>query len=260
MSRTLVSTVVAIAVLGFTTVAHAGQFMADFNDNLVPSEIDLDNDAKVEDGVLKLLEPALGGWGSAELDNLDPGQSVKAFTAKWEQFIGGGTGADGISFNFSNAGGFINEDGEGDGVIVTFDTFFAPGPDDPDNNTNRIGAYFMDTEVALTAPTTIRNNGWVNVMVEVDMDGRLTVDYDGSEVINVLLTDWIGHGRTDWVFAYGARQGASSDNHWLDNLMFDTTVMTTPDPPDGDGGEIPEPTSAMLLGLAGAALLRRRRR
>jgi hypothetical protein len=71
-------------------------------------------------GVLKITTADNGQEGSLILDDLDGGAAMTGFKATFSMLIGGGTGADGFSFNFANdlTDTPLSEEGFGSGLTI----------------------------------------------------------------------------------------------------------------------------------------------
>src|SRR6185295_12483585 len=122
----------ACAICCLTTRASlAGSFSADFNAGLPAGSTIFGNTTVstgggfTNSGCLQLTT-AIGSQtaGFVVTNDLDGGQPVVSFTAKFKALIGGGTGADGFSVNFAPDVplGVIGEEGAGTGLTVSFDT------------------------------------------------------------------------------------------------------------------------------------------
>src|SRR5207245_4804318 len=83
---------------------------------------------------LKLTDSFFNGeMGSYIFDDIDGGAPITGFRASFKMLIGGGTGADGLSFNFANdyRGWEFGEEGDGTGLTVSFDTYNNGGGEAP---------------------------------------------------------------------------------------------------------------------------------
>src|SRR5437870_8261075 len=107
MDWTLGASLLLVAGQGIGT-ALGGSFTNDFNNGL-PAGTSLYGDAIVDSaggindsGVLKLTVAENNKEGSFILDDLDGGAAITGFTATFKAWIGGGNGADGMSFCFAS--------------------------------------------------------------------------------------------------------------------------------------------------------------
>src|SRR5437660_9397062 len=97
----------ALTLVAFGT-AKAGTFTANFNDGATPAGTTLYGNAVIEttegvtnSGCLKLTKAVANQTGSFVINDLDAGAPIASFTASFKALIGGGSGADGFSFNFA---------------------------------------------------------------------------------------------------------------------------------------------------------------
>src|SRR4051812_14589654 len=120
----------ALVYLGSFGAAQAGSFSSDFNSGLPAgtaifgNSVVSTNGGFTNSGCVKLTSALNAQNGGFIITNdLDAGQAVVSFTAKFKMLIGGGTGADGASFNFAPDVplGTIDEKGTGTtGLTVAF--------------------------------------------------------------------------------------------------------------------------------------------
>jgi hypothetical protein len=220
--KTNVISLLAATIFFAAPFANAGHFFSDFNNGL-PPDAKVNGDASVErtggvddTGMLKLTTTNNCWIGSFFLEPLDGRKAVTGFTAKFKALIGGGTGADGLGFHFGEFPDerigeypFTNE------LTVTFDSYqnvrseVAPG----------IRVYFKNKEIAAQAVPDLRTDKFVDVLIELDADGKLNVTYNDEVIFTNLVTD-----ATNMVgrFALGARVGERADNHFIDDLDIQT--------------------------------------
>lgn len=245
----LVATVVCIVGLCLKTTAVAGQYEATFDafadgaTNLSPAgelfSNQLGTATKVVDASKKELQLTANGTGSTfsafRLPDLDPGNAVCAFSAKWNAAIVGESPlADGLSFSFGplgNAGSFFtkttnpNEIGFGIGLAVGLITY---GGNTPGYYVRVNGAVVPGGFVA--KPDT--DWGELNPtphFFEVDWHyfNGLTLRVDGVAIFTNLPTPGfvpdIGHR-----FVFGARTGGFDQQVTLDNILVLTGGVLTP--------------------------------
>lgn len=242
MRRHVLFVALMLCGIGVGAGVKAGSFSTDFNAGLPAGSV-LSGSAAVDGGVLKLTPAASDSLGSWMLADLDGGLAITSFTASFKVLVGGGSGADGFSFAFGNdLVAPFGEDGSGTGLVVSFDTFENGGEDAPTIDVRYGGAQVVGGHF----PTAIRTGDqFVDVLIKLDADGTLDVTYDGAPIFADLATGFLPqHGQ----FAFGARTGYFTDNHFVDDVSITTTV-------------IPEPTTVGLVGLslAGVLALRRKR-
>jgi sugar lactone lactonase YvrE len=224
--------VLALGLLLTASPARGATFAADFSAS--PGGASLYGSAAVTSGVLRLTTTA-GGNGSIVIDDFALGP-VDAISATFTVLIGGGTGADGLSFDFGDlpdgrfgppgdAYGPWAEEGSGSGLILRFDTYPPGGA----GNGGRIEAVYGNVSVAVSDVRTLRTNTFVPVTVSVDADGLLTVTHDNGIDPTMVFTDapitgW--NPLVGWRFGFGGRTGGLTDNHWVDDVGITTSGPT----------------------------------
>ena len=222
----------AALCIPFALCAEAGNFSTDFNQDL-PAGANLYGGTRpqigtpypaIEDGVLKLtyaLEQS--EKGSLVLDDLDAGQVIGSFTARFKLLIGGGTGAEGFSFNFAPdlPDAPFGQEGDGQGLTVSFDTYDSGGNEAPAVDIKWGGAVVLHRSVGYGF---LRQNKFVDVVVQAKEDGTMFVSYGSSVVYSNVFAYLPTQGR----FGFGAATGGSRDNHWMDDLSITTTPLSAP--------------------------------
>ncbi len=180
----------------------------------------------IEDGILKLTKAVGSQQGGFIIDDLDGGQTVTGFTVTFKLLIGGGSGADGFSFNFASdlPDGAIGEEGAGTGLTVAFDTYDNGGGEAPAIDIKKAGVVIAS---AKGIGGVFRNNTFQPVRINVDIDGSLDLSVGSTVVYTNLLGAFTP---TAGRFGLGARTGGSADNHWVDDLSI-TTRLDTPTGP-----------------------------
>jgi hypothetical protein len=186
----LAASAVGLAMLAS---ARAGSFDADFNDNLVPLGTSLFGDpgdgtaGVVEDGILKLTKLVGSMQAGFVIDDLDAGGTVSGFTATFKLLIGGGSAADGFSFNFGPdvPYGTMGEEGAGTGLSVCFDTYDNGGGEAPAIDL-KAGGVVVASAKGIGA--LFRANKFVDVVLQVNRDGTLNLAVDNT----VVFTNFYG--------------------------------------------------------------------
>ena len=120
-------------VLSASAAVQAGTFNADFNAG-VPAGSTVHGSASATGGVLELTPATTYQTGSLVLDDLDAWSFVKSFSASFKIRIGGGgSGGDGLSFNFGPEipDGAFGMEGASFGLTVSFDTYDNGGGEAP---------------------------------------------------------------------------------------------------------------------------------
>ena len=221
-----------------TVVTGAGRdsFSTDFASG-PPAGTTLYGDASIgDDGsgtnqVLHLTDAFRNSsFGAINIPDPAGGANVTQLSVHWRSLVGGGSGADGYSFNwasdlpgtptFANPG----EEGAGSGLSVTVDTFdngsdeAGPGGSGIEIKwqTNRVAFASVPNDSPGTGPY-LRKNQFVDACVTVSSNGVATFIYDGVALsANLPGFTGIAGGR----FQFGARTGGAADNHWIDDVTI----------------------------------------
>ncbi len=216
------------AGLALTGSAMAGTYSANFATLPTGATIYGDGTSSgiIEDGILKLTLNVGSMQGGFVIDDLDAGQSVTGFTATFKLLIGGGSGADGFSFNFGSdlPDSALPEEGGGTGLTIVFDTYDNGGGEAPAIDIKKGGVVIAS---AKGLGAIFRSNTLNDVRVNVDNDGSLDLSVGSTVVYSNLLGAFASSpGR----FSFGARTGGSADNHWIDDVNI-TTRLDAPSAP-----------------------------
>ena len=199
---------------------------ANFDDGSTPATAVVAGTAMVDAGVVKLTEAVNGVTGSLNIGDLNGGQTVSAFTAKFSLRIGGGTStpADGFSFVWANdldVNAAYGEDGSGTGLIVSFDTYDNVGGEAPAIDIRWGGSEVVSRKLPISAIQT--GDAFADVIIRLESDGTLDVHYKNQVIHdNVQLPGFEPQAGAN--FGFGARTGGLNDNHWIDNVQIATTV------------------------------------
>ncbi|MFP4502085.1 MAG: Ig-like domain-containing protein [Candidatus Hydrogenedentota bacterium] len=162
------------------------------------------------DGRLHLTDATASQMGSFIWT---PDRALPSLRAKADVLVGGGTGADGISFSYGGnfTGGAFGEWGTGNGVIVKFYTWSGSPP--------RVEVDYAGSQL-LSMPVdqdAIRLNTFVPLEVNVEHDGQCIVKYNNVTYFDAALPGW--NPMDDWQIGLGARTGGAHDNHHVNSLM-----------------------------------------
>ena len=217
-----------VALLAAVLSAPAGSFFSDFNSGLPAGTAIYGNTTIPATGgytnsgyVLLTPDVASQNGGFVITSDLDAGTPVYGFVARFKAFIGGGTGADGISFNFASDVPLstITEEGAGSGLTVEFDTFDNGAPDNIG-----IDIKVNGSEVVTNGFAGLRQSAWVDVLIQLHPDNTLDVMYDGNWIYTNLDLSTYGFPApyTGGLFGFGARTGGSWDTQGIDNLSITT--------------------------------------
>ena len=212
-------------------------YCTNFNSG-IPAGMSLFGSATVNGGFLHLTD-ASGGLGVAYINDFNGGQRVTAFQATFIAALfgstccgGGAFPADGFSFNLAPAASTpatpdltqAVEEGVGQGLTVSFDTWDNGGGDDaPAIDVKWQGqivahAPFQASQSPIGAPDAASASR--QVVINLDDDGTIDVSYGGVVVFNNVQTPYNPGiiGAPKWIF--GARTGLATDNHWIDDLCI----------------------------------------
>jgi hypothetical protein len=161
--------------------------------------------------------------------------------------------ADGVSFSFGPAPrGTYGESGASEGVVVVFDLHDNGEVPTPP----MIRIVVNGTQVAGTGISLESGGAFRTVSIRLDASG-LDVDYNGGSVFsNVALPGF--SPQTTYQFTFGGRTGSLSSEQRIDSVSIVTaSVAPAAIPTVGEWAMI---VMALLLALAAAPILRRRRR
>ncbi len=238
----------------------------DCNANGVPDDCDLDSigrlndfesgighyqlngDAVIQDGYVRLTPANQNKTGSVIFEPITS-DLIDEFIVSFDFYMGGGSGADGISFVLINADETGNDILPGDGgagqpLVVSFDTY-GSSPGDANHVEIRSNGQIIARE---EAPFLLDGGIWRHAEIEFK-NGQLWLKLDDG-TLNV-TTVWDGypvpgvppmHAR----YGFGGRTGGATNNHRVDNVRFklplptnDCDFSSTPDEcdtdTDGDG-------------------------
>ncbi len=182
-------------------------------------------------GALKLTKAAGNQKGTFLIEDLDGGAAVNAFTATFKVRVGGGTTppADGWSFCFGpdvTAGTWPGEEeGDGTGLIVAFDTYDNGGAEAPAITIRYGGAQVAEVKPGIDALLTGENDTplWADARIQLHPDGTLDVELDGVAHftrLSIPFTETTVGG----FFAFGGRTGGATANHYIDDLNIVTST------------------------------------
>ncbi|MBI2950431.1 MAG: hypothetical protein HYY23_22610, partial [Verrucomicrobia bacterium] len=215
------------AIMVTLSQAWAGNFASDFNSGLpngsrvFGNALVANSGGRENSGALRLTASSRGQQGSWVLDDLDGGAVIGSFTARFKLRIGGGTGAEGLSFNFApdlpNAS--FGVDGAGLGLTISFDSFNNGTEDAP-----AIVVRFRGAKIASKRLSPRTGDGFQDVVIRVKEDGTLDLTFGSTTVFTNLFAYAPVFGR----FGLGARTGILTDNHLVDDFSVTTVPAAAP--------------------------------
>ena len=242
------------AVFSFLTAIslQAGQYFQDFSSSTVGATSFGDGSqlfatpvgvASVQDATYKELQLTANGTGSTRsaflLPDLDAGQQVLAFSAKWNAQVYGDfpNAADGFSFNFGQLAplnlinaSYSQESGYPTGICFSVQTYAGNNP----------GFYLRINGAVVASQTFVPGTQWgtnnaTRHFFEMDWNyaNGVTVRMDGQTIFANVWTPGFTPQAGDR-FVWAARTGVLSDQVRLDNLVVVTggnlrpVAMTSP--------------------------------
>ncbi len=171
--------------------------------------------------------------GMLFIDDFNAGQPVNSMVASWAMRIGGGSSppADGVSFVWGNDVGnstaptLFGEEGSGNGLVVSFDTYENGGLDVPGISLRWQGAQLAEKPMPFSA--FLSDPDYFPTVVKVDADGTVDVWYNNEVIFyNVPLPGW--NGLSNASFVWGARTGGLNENAFIDDIRLTTTIAPPP--------------------------------
>jgi hypothetical protein len=153
-----------------------------------------------------------------------PDYETTGFNAKFKMLIGGGTApADGLSFNFASDFNYwgppLGEEGDGTGLTISFDTYDNGGGEAPAIDVKKAGKTIFSKKGNVVE--LFRTGQFVPVEVNVDAEGTLDLKVNNQVIVSGLKRAFT---RSWGLFAFGARAGGLTDNHWVDDVHIETLV------------------------------------
>ncbi|NBR13936.1 MAG: hypothetical protein EBU01_05040, partial [Crocinitomicaceae bacterium] len=190
-------------------------FTSDFSST--PAGAALSGSAAVSGGELVLSTATNGLTGSAILT---PSYTSNAWIANYSQYIGSGTGADGMSFSYGPiSGAGSGEAGWSSGLVISFDTY--------NGSTNsQLNIYWNGSIISQSAVNVqnFRNASYVPVRIVVNTSNQLTVNWNTIDLLtNYALPAAYGSSNfSSWKFGFSARTGGLNDAHKVSDVYIST--------------------------------------
>lgn len=184
----------------------------DTNFDALPAGGELRGNAAISGGLLRLTNAENSQNGTFVWD---PGEVLPSVLMRGSVLIGGGNGADGLSFSYSNLGeGSFGEFGSGDGFILRVVTYtgseFGPRFDVLYGGAV-INRQTVDNSV-------MRLNQFVPIEVRVEHTGDYVVKYNNIVYLQGTIAGWAP--QAGWKAAVAGRTGGLNDNHHFDWLQI----------------------------------------
>lgn len=173
---------------------------------------------------LHLTDDIGDAHGAFYIPAFDNGQSVNAFTATFKLLMrSAGPPADGLSFVWGNditPTGTFGEDGRGNGLIISVDTWDNGGGEAPAIDVAYKGAPVATVKLPIGSIMT--GDNFADFAIRLENDGTLDVQYNGQVIFNNLQIPNFTP-MADAYFAIGGRTGGASADQWIDDLKIVTT-------------------------------------
>ena len=183
-------------------------------------------------GVLKLTDAANDQVGTLIMDIPAEAFPMRDFIVTWKMRVGGGTEtpADGFSFALASDIGdaAFGEDGNGSGLIVSFDIYDNGGGEAPAIDVLYKGNILPTRKYPISVLRT--GEEFVDVGIRVQADGTLDLYYGNTAVhYNLQLPNY--EPFTTARFAIGARTGGLNEAQWVDSIKmaFNTGPAAAPE-------------------------------
>jgi len=184
-------------------------------------------------GFASLTTAANGLIGMLVIDDFNEGQPVNSLVAAWDMRIGGGTSppADGLSFVWGNDVGNstsppqFGEEGSGNGLIVSFDTYENGNGDVPGISLKWQGALLAEKPMPFSA--FLSDPDYYPVVVRLDADGTAQVLFNNEVIFSKVTVPGFTSLRNA-SFIWGARTGGLNQNNYVDNVRLTTTLEAPP--------------------------------
>jgi hypothetical protein len=220
-------------------LAASAAFSANF-DTPQGSAYALNGSASILSGAARLTPPAQNSTGTLIFEPVTPAP-IEAFTASFDFMMGGGSTGDGMSFSLLDAAAqssnaIFGELGPPLALTLGFDTFQNPGQP----NDNRLTLRYQGIDLAHYSPAFDLNNAqWHHASVSLEA-GAVTViltPAGGSSVTAFNAVSIPGFTPRSGRFGFGARTGASTDAHWIDNVSISASLAHSQ---DANANDIPD--------------------
>src|SRR5436190_10557525 len=232
-ARPLVHAAFVSVLILLPGLARAASFSTDWNSG-TPAGVNVYGNAIVDatggvgdSGVLKLTPNISNQQGAMILDDLDPGDRIGSFVATFKLLINSAAvPGDGFSFNFGHGlSGAMIEEGSGDALTITFDTYPNGTDDSPEGPEIRVKNNGTLVANRKFNNALITGTDFVDVQISWTSAGTLTLSYNGVVMFTNLFV--LGPPSSGAQFGFGARcGGGANENLFIDDLSITTTVIS----------------------------------
>lgn len=199
---------------------------------------DLNGSASIDQGTIRLTPNSTGQSGSVVLSPLTS-EPISEFVCEFDYFMGGGSGADGMSFVLIDADTtgtdvLPGESGGGQPLSVSLDTYDgnASGGNDA---ILRLGDV---TYAIVEVPFTLNDGRWQHARIALQ-SGRLSLELTDGDGNSVQLLDEPISGAFAPIrarYGFGARTGGATDTHRVDHVRMTLAAFST----DCDANGVPD--------------------
>ena len=150
----------------------------------------------------------LGTWAYT------PTYRPTAFSVRYRQYMGQGSEADGMSFNYGNFNPAVGGGESGFGkLVIAFKTYGA----------DVVQLLYDGVLIASYSPSFgLSNEAWTPTQIDISADGKVTLIFNGTTVFNQvqLPAGYATADKSNWIYAFSGRTGAATDLHAIDDLTI----------------------------------------
>ena len=214
--KKIISFLITLSILSSFTTSFASGFSSYGDGRDITKELTLEKRAvyiEAENAIF-LCPAASYVMGNA----IFPFKTEKNFSVSFDYKIGGGSSADGISFNFfadkvsTSDGGYIGMDGA-QGYAVELDTF--KNTWDKSNSHIALISEKSSNHLATEHIENLRDNQWHSA--RIDVNGNLINVYIDGKCV---LSSKQYFNNSSRIAYFSASTGASTDNHYIRNVRY----------------------------------------
>jgi hypothetical protein len=224
----------------------SGNF-ADCNRNGIPDACDLANPARWEDfesagneqytlngtasidaGSARLTEAIQSQLGSVVFEPVTTAD-VESFTVEFDYLVGGGNGADGLSFALIDADTtgntvLLGEGGGNQPLVISLDTYMGS----PAGGNHALLRSHGNTLAEVLVPHTLDDGQWQHASLTVEAGAATLVltDSQGNAATIFDAEPVPGYDPVRARYGFGARTGSVTNEHRVDNVYFAVTSQS----------------------------------
>ena len=137
------------------------------------------------------------------------------FNANFNIYIGGGSGADGLSFNYGKLNTGLSSAPEtgilDSGLAVGFDEY-----------NKVITIYYNQTSLTSYSTSSLNNSTWDTCRLTVTEGGLLNLSWGTTTIFTnyQLPSSYVTASKTNWQYAFAGRNGGSNDIHAVSSVLI----------------------------------------